>query len=249
VADDVANSWTVSNRTFARQISWLQRRFELISLSETQRRLRSGFVDRPAVAITFDDGYAENCEHALPLLIQKQVPCTYFVTTQNVLTRTPFPHDAALGRPLTPNTIEQIRKLARAGIEIGAHTRTHADLGHVTDREALYDEIVRGRDELEKLAESRITRFAIPYGQRANFNPEVFNVARDAGFECICTAYGGYNFPGDDAFHLQRVPVNDDMIRLKNWATLDPRKLRIARPDFEICDSAPALSEPIGAGR
>ncbi len=47
----------------------------------------------------------------------------------------------------------------------------------------------------------------------------------------MCSAYGGFNFPGDDPFHLQRIPVDDDMIRLKNWVTQDPRK--ICTPRFE----------------
>ncbi len=42
VADDRLNPWTISQAAFERQIHWLQRRFEMVSLSEAQRRLRSG---------------------------------------------------------------------------------------------------------------------------------------------------------------------------------------------------------------
>ena len=48
-----------------------------------------------AVAITFDDGYAENCRQAIPLLVRNQIPCTYFVTLENVLEGKPFAHDVA----------------------------------------------------------------------------------------------------------------------------------------------------------
>ena len=57
-------------------------------------------------------------------------------------------------------------------------------------------------------------------------------MARQAGYAGVCSAYGGFNFPGDDPFHLQRIPVDDDMIRLKNWVTMDPRKLRTRRFEY-----------------
>ena len=68
----------------------------MVSLAEAQRRLASGRNDRPCVSITFDDGYADNCDQALPLLIRERIPCTYFVTTRNVIDGKPFPHDVAV---------------------------------------------------------------------------------------------------------------------------------------------------------
>jgi hypothetical protein len=65
VADDRANPWTIPEKIFARQVDWLRTRFDLVSLEEAQRRIRSGRNDRPAVSITFDDGYADNCRFAL----------------------------------------------------------------------------------------------------------------------------------------------------------------------------------------
>ncbi len=85
IADDGVPIGTHSNCLFQRQIRWLQQRCELISLEETQRRIRSGYNDRLAACITFDDGYAENCDQALPFLIEQQIPCTYFVSSWHVL--------------------------------------------------------------------------------------------------------------------------------------------------------------------
>ena len=56
VADDQPNAWTISCRDFQRQIRWLKKNCELISLEEVQRRVRTGVNRRPAVGITFDDG-------------------------------------------------------------------------------------------------------------------------------------------------------------------------------------------------
>ena len=73
---------------------------ELVDLAGIQERVRVPVEGRPAVSITFDDGYAENCDFALPLLIQRGVPCTYFVTTENLRRQCPFPHDVAAGQAL-----------------------------------------------------------------------------------------------------------------------------------------------------
>ena len=240
VADDHATPWTVSNRTFARQIAWLKPRFDLVSLAEAQSRIRSGQNSRACISITFDDGYAENCQQALPLLIHEKIPFTYFVATRIVIEEKPFPHDAALGHSFRPNTVAELRALANNGAELAGHTRTHADLGRIADSVALYDELVGGARELEDMVGHPVQYFAFPYGQHANLSAEAFHLAAESGFAGVCSAYGGFNFPGDDPFHLQRIAVDDDLIRLKNWVTVDPRKLSM-HPRFAY--NVPAASK------
>ena len=225
IADDRAYPGTVSNAMFVRQIDWLRKRFDLVSLDDAQRRVRGGSKRRPSISITFDDGYADNCQQAIPWLIKQRIPCTYFVTLQNILEEEPFSHDLAIGRRLAPNTLEQVRAMASAGIEIGAHAYTHADLGRITDPRLLHYEVVAAKEDLQAAVGRPVRYFAFPFGQHANLNPAVFALAKEAGYAGVCSAYGAYNFPGDDPFHLQRVPVDDDMIRLKNWVTMDRRKL------------------------
>lgn len=197
-----------------------------MSLAEAQRRLASGHNDQPCVSITFDDGYADNCEQALPLLIRERIPCTYFVTTRNVIDQQPFEHDLARGLPLDVNTPAQIMALADAGIEIGCHTRHHSNLGKLSDPTQLYDEVVTAREELQDLIGRPVHYFAFPYGHHVHLSSEAIALARECGYAGVCSAFGGFNFPGDDAFHLQRIHADDDLIRLKNWLTMDPRKLQ-----------------------
>lgn len=225
VADHTSNGWTISNAQFRRQVDWLESTCDLVSLDEAQRRVREG-NSRAAVSITFDDGYAENCEQALPLLISRRIPCTYFVTSHYVLTGESFPHDVADGTPLRPNTIEQLGALAGAGIEIGGHTRTHADLGPITSTQEVRDEIRGGRHDLEQTLGIQIRHFAFPYGLHQNLNAAAFRIAAEEGFVSVCSAYGGYNVPGDDAFHLQRIHADPEIVQFKNWLTVDPRKVR-----------------------
>ena len=74
--------------------------------------------------------------------------------------------------------------------------------------------------------------FAFPYGMHKNLSVEAFDVAFNAGYYGVCSAYGGYNFPGDDAFHLRRIHADPELVRLKNWLTVDPRKVR-SQIDFD----------------
>ena len=224
VADDGATRWTTSNAVFRRQIAWLKERYELVSLKEAQLRVADEENRQPTVSITFDDGYAENCDQTLPLLLRHRIPLTYFVTSRAVLDGEHFQHDLNLGLRLPPNTPVQLRELAAAGVEIGAHTQTHADLGKLNDPQRLYDEVVGARDDLQAALGCRVRYFAFPFGQHANLSRAAFALAAEAGYEAVVSAYGGCNFPGDDTFHLQRPCVDGPEMRLKNWVTLDPYK-------------------------
>jgi peptidoglycan/xylan/chitin deacetylase (PgdA/CDA1 family) len=232
IADDHANLWTTRTDDFIKVLRWLKSRFELISLAELQRRVREGFNVHASVCITFDDGYADNCRAALPLLIEERVPCTYFVTNSAVLDGKPFAHDTQMGNEgLMPNTIEQLWQLSRAGIEIGAHTRSHANLGRITDPQQMFDELVAARSDLEAAIGREIRYFAFPFGRVENLSTAAFEAAWDAGYRGVCSAYGGWNYPGDNAFHIRRRGVDGPPNRAKNWALIDPvRSLRL--PQF-----------------
>jgi peptidoglycan/xylan/chitin deacetylase (PgdA/CDA1 family) len=224
IAADQAVPWSHTHDEFERQMLWLKEHFDLISLEEVQRRIRSQVSPRPAACITFDDGYAENCDRAIPFLVEQEIPCTYFVNTWFIQEQRPFPHDIALGKRLLPNTVQQLRYMAELGIEIGAHTRTHADMGKIHDLSEIRREISGCGDELEQMLGQRVRYFAFPYGLPRNMTSMAFRVAREHGYEGVCSAYGDYNYPGDDGFHIRRIHP-DNMTVLRNWATFDPRKL------------------------
>lgn len=240
VADDRGTPWTTSRQMFTRQVGWLQRHFDLVSLAELQRRSREG-NDRPTVALTFDDGYSENCSHAIPLLVRERIPCTYFVTASNVIEGLPFGHDVKLGYPCLPNTLDELRTMADAGIEMGVHAHSHADLGRGRDLRLLRREILTAKSDLESVLDRSIRYFAFPYGQYFQISSAAMALCAEVGYEAVCSAYGGYNTPGDDPFHIQRLVIDDDMPRLKNRASIDPRRARTPRfvPGVVVCGDFP----------
>lgn len=212
--------------TFRRQIDYLRDRYEMVSLDQSLQRIRQGNYS-PSAHITFDDGYADNCSDALPYLIANRVPTTYFVSSWHILTGNPFEHDLRLGHRFAVNTPQQIRAMSDAGIEIGSHTRRHVDLGTITDEATLRDEIIGSKHELEDMTGRTVRYFAFPFGTPKQLTPAAIRIVREAGYEAFCSAFGGYNFPGDDPFHVQRIHGDNEMPRFKNWATMDPRKIGI----------------------
>jgi peptidoglycan/xylan/chitin deacetylase (PgdA/CDA1 family) len=151
----------------------------------------------------------------------------------------PFSHDVTLGQPLPTNTLESLRALDMAGVEIAAHTRTHADLGKIHDEETLVDEVLTAAKELEAAIGRKVRYFAFPFGQYPNLNPRVFSMLRAAGFLGVCSAYGGWNSVGSDEFHLQRIHGDPCFSRMINWMTYDPRLEKVLRYE----ESNPGITE------
>ena len=238
VDNDHPNPWTISRDGFEEQLDWYQENFDLVSLEECQKRIRSGNNQRPTLSITFDDGYADNCAFALPMLLERKIPVTYFVTTYHTTQNKPFPHDVELGQSLAPNSPEALRAMAESGIEIGGHTRNHADLGSLTDPEELFDEVITATREMEQVIGKKIRYFAFPFGQVKNLNRSVFEMLKEEGFLGVCSAYGGMNEIGDDSFHLQRLHGDPNFSRMKNWLTFDPRLSSTERYDYGKEDNA-----------
>lgn len=227
------NPWTITEEAFQEQIDWYEKNFDLVDLEECQRRILRGQNDRPTLSITFDDGYADNSTFALPMLISRGIPVTYFVTTRHTTTGDPFPHDVERGIPLTPNSVDSLIALAKAGVEIGGHTRNHSDLGKVQDADELFDEVIEASRELERLIDKPIRYFACPFGLHENLNADAFQLLKQHGFKGVCSAYGGYNFVGGDAFHLQRLHGDPNFSRMKNWLTFDPRMMKPNPYDYQ----------------
>jgi peptidoglycan/xylan/chitin deacetylase (PgdA/CDA1 family) len=71
----------VDARRFEQHLRLLRRWFHLLPLAEALRRLGERSLPSRAVCITFDDGYADNAEVALPILQRYQAPATFFVAS------------------------------------------------------------------------------------------------------------------------------------------------------------------------
>jgi peptidoglycan/xylan/chitin deacetylase (PgdA/CDA1 family)/GT2 family glycosyltransferase len=172
-------SLTVSPSRFERQVRCLARRgFQGIRPADwlRWRREGKGIPEKP-VLFTFDDGYADLAEYALPVLCRYGFGAAVFVVTGQLGGTNAWDkaRSSAVHRLMTA---EQIREWTERGIEFGAHGRTHADLVNLPP-DRLKDEVAGSADDLEKILGARAVSFAYPYGSssqavvecvRENFN-------------------------------------------------------------------------------
>jgi peptidoglycan/xylan/chitin deacetylase (PgdA/CDA1 family) len=133
---------------------------------------------RPVV-ITFDDGYADFHEAALPVLASEGFAATVFVTTGWL---SDAGRDAA-GRPLDRMMAwSQVEESAASGIEVGAHSHSHPQLDQLRDGE-LREELSRSRSLLEDRLGASVSTMAYPFGYSS---ARVRRAVRAAGYTSAC---------------------------------------------------------------
>lgn len=78
VAEVPKDDWNiaVSPHHFREQMSFLVNHYPIVRLGDDWSR-----ISQPSVVVTFDDGYRDNYEHALPVLEEFGIPATFFVST------------------------------------------------------------------------------------------------------------------------------------------------------------------------
>lgn len=101
-------------------LGWVKSWFNVLPLDEAIRRLQDGSLPARAAALTFDDGYADNHDVALPLLQRHRLPCSFFVATGFL--------DG--GRMWNDTLIEAVRRCTRPSLDLrGLLDASGADLG------------------------------------------------------------------------------------------------------------------------
>lgn len=87
-------SMMISTRTFERQLDWLGRHYDFVTLDEIADWQEGNLeFDSPVAAITFDDGYRDVYQNAFPVLHRKGIPSANFIVTDLVGTTRIQNHD------------------------------------------------------------------------------------------------------------------------------------------------------------
>lgn len=121
--------------------------------------------DVDAVALTFDDGFANFATVALPLLAEQGWPATVFVVSDHVGSTNNWGGHAQRGIPTLPLMgWADLERVVAAGVTVGAHTRRHPDLTSQS-ADALRDEIGGCVATISERLGRRPTAFAYPYGR------------------------------------------------------------------------------------
>lgn len=198
----VYRSLYVSPGAFTRQL-WLLDRlgYTGLSMAAAMPYLRGERRGRVAV-ITLDDGYADNLESALPVLQEFGFSATVYAVSGAIGRHNAW--DAQkLGIRKRLMSAAELRQWADAGMEVGAHTRSHPRLT-ACDEHALRDEIGGCKAELEDLVGAAVTQFCYPYG---DLDERVAGATREAGYIAATSTRRGRAVAGTDLWRLPRVQV------------------------------------------
>jgi peptidoglycan/xylan/chitin deacetylase (PgdA/CDA1 family) len=150
-------------------------------------------------AVTFDDGFKNFYECALPELVKRGIPATMFVIT-DVIGKTFGPE----GYTQEVMSLEQIRALPENFITIGSHTMTHPLLPSINIDQAKR-EIALSRAKLEEQLHRSITLFSFPYG---GFNQKLVEICHEAGYQRVFSTLPHFAFKESKEFVTGRVRVD-----------------------------------------
>jgi len=191
-----------STSYFLRQVNYLLRHYRLVTLSQAVELVRKGGIKVPTVAITFDDGYADNFVNLRAVTEASGLPIAYFISTEYVSSGREFAHDQLCNEHgFPPNTWEQLAFLQHCGYEIGSHTRNHADCGS-TDEEFLHQEIAGSAEDIRQRL-GATAHFSFPFGLPQNISAPAAAKAC-ASYKNVFSAYRGGNFHADARRILKR---------------------------------------------
>ncbi|MZQ82494.1 polysaccharide deacetylase family protein [Paenibacillus sp. 5J-6] len=164
---------------------------------ETFFRLLEGNTSEKApekpVLLTFDDGYLDNYEKAMPILAKYGFPATLFVSPGMT------EQDGYLNW-------EQIKKMQARGWDIQPHGMSHPHLPKLTAEEQAY-EIVEARKLIEEHLGTKADVFCYPYGER---NKTTLKLLKQHEFRFAFTIDQGFATNEQSPFLLKRLFVNGE---------------------------------------
>ena len=186
---------------FRRLLKFLSRTHAIVSYSEALRRATSAGaeIDRPFVALTFDDGF-KNCVCAGEILKEFNATACFFICPTmigetDMVKLQSFCRDRLelVGKPVEFMDADDLEKLKKLGHEIGGHTMTHANLAKVTPQQAS-DEIGKCFEVIKRnFGEAR--HFAWTYGTFTDCSGDLAREVFKIGFTSCASGERGCHGP------------------------------------------------------
>ncbi len=180
---------------FARQLDALMRNATPIAVDKSVVVAKGARL----AAVTFDDGFENFFQHAMPELEKRRIPVAMFVIA-DALGKAFGP----LGRAEQVMSLAQLRALPVDLVTIGSHTSTHPFLPS-TKEEDMLRELAGSRAKLEKLLGRKIELFSFPFG---GFSERLIELCRAAGYRRVFTTLPAYGFAASNEFAVGRVRVD-----------------------------------------
>jgi peptidoglycan/xylan/chitin deacetylase (PgdA/CDA1 family) len=201
----------------SQHLRWLKDQCELIPFGRIMEAARSTDGSRPRVAITFDDGYADNYEWAFPILQEHAVPATFFLTTGLLAKDPAIVARCARLRCAPPEAVRplewsQVREMQKARMEVGAHTHSHPNLARLNHAAAL-TELQHSKSLIEDELGAPVRLMAYPFGKpHRHFTAATMELAADTGYACAAAATFRGVQPSHSPFAVPRFFVPRDSV-------------------------------------
>lgn len=157
----------VSPADFERHCAWLARHRTVLPLQEAIGRLDSSYrLPRGLAAMTFDDGFSDLYDHALPVLRRFALPATVFLVAQTLTQGGREVDWVNFPPPYRLRTLdrEQVLEMQAAGISFQSHSWAHHDLTTL-DPGCCIEDLRDSRELLEDLLRTPVTMLAYPQGR------------------------------------------------------------------------------------
>ncbi len=194
VDENILNSpFTISDSEFYKQMLFLsQSGYKPISLNQllrtTNEKLQNKFDHNKLIVITFDDGWIDNYQYAVPTLRSFNFSATFFVITSYV--------DSA-----GCMSVEQLLEIQQAGLQIESHAHTHTPLEMLSNSEMQW-ELTHSKDLLEKHLEKDVRFISFPHG---SYNKGVLEAAENIGYLGCATSNFGYATSSSKNYEKPRI--------------------------------------------
>lgn len=164
-------------------IEYQRKGYEFISMAEVAERIK-GKEGKKFIAVTLDDGYANNYEVAYPIFRKYQVPFCIYVC-KGMITGERREDNIEHYKMLS---INQLRALDNEPLcTIGGHTNSHVRLTTLS-KEQQVQEVLGCKIWLENLLGHAVEDYAFPYG---DYSAQTLTLLREMGIKRAVAAWGG----------------------------------------------------------
>jgi len=194
VCPEQSDATCVQTAEFERQLTWLMRAgYETISFDDLMKwELGIGLLPKKPVILTFDDGYLDNYTILYPMLRERRMKATVFLTTGFIGTEGYL-------------NWQQVRRMKEGGIEFGAHTRTHPNVTILNSEKQRFEEITGSKQEIEKQIKRPVLAFSYPYGF---YDDRSKQVVKASGYQYAVSGESGWATPRTEPWSLKRIVVS-----------------------------------------
>ncbi|MEX0695753.1 MAG: polysaccharide deacetylase family protein, partial [Rhodospirillales bacterium] len=210
---------------FARHLRYLRNIGEIIGIDDAIGMINAGTpLDGRYICITFDDGFKNWIENALPILVEADAVAAFFVATDYIGTDLEGDRDKLLAfyddgtRLMEFLSWDDCRAMVAAGMTIGSHSAGHVHLLDLDDAGA-ERELAESKLKIESETGLPCRHFCCPFG-RANIDYDPARhpqMAERVGYASFLTTQRGGNLADASPFDIRRDHL------LANWGNFQLR--------------------------